>query len=225
MATKARKVTCPRVHSRTLKKRSRGKKPRARAVVECGEGPCEKMVRPGKRRELNLPPMSNSDDRLPRKMQNLLATKTALETKSRVSAKSSDGSHVFPSHSESNKETHSKGACKRRLGASKATLGDTSNDIRPELLGKEELRQYVVRTIRKNTHQYEKKKAFYARKKAKAALRKQKRRSERTDDTDGDSDSESGRGSSYNAYCPRFGEQAQAPPKLTSLKHPVLKRS
>ncbi len=177
--------------SKKQKKRERGQKFRIRKVLREDERPAEKNLGRGRVREFDIFPSDAGNDALPRKMRNLFSAKAALELKSTASS-----NPMYPC-----------APTKKKL----------QSDHRKEVLAKSDIgksaRQIVVEAVRKNSHQHEKKKAYYKKRDERKKMQREQRkmrRGRRSDDEDfmGDTDPK------FSWNHPRFGEQAQAPPKL-----------
>lgn len=207
------------------RKKSHGNKPRSKKLLTQSEQPPDKLLTGGKWRELDIAPSPNAGEVVPRKLRNLLAAKVAIEAKGFRKSKSLTAKNGLERNCEfeyncnisGRQKCQSQCATDRKSGSASVKSSDASPGLK-----KQQLRQLVVRTIRKNSHQYEKKKSYYARRDARALERKRRRKRPGCGKHSDGSDEEGGYAManerSHVASSPRFGEQASAPPKLTSLK-------
>lgn len=202
-------------HTKKGKKRVRGFKNKFRQVVPIGEQPDTKRLRNGRFRKLDIL-RPDSDDALPRKTKQLLASmgkpwpKAALPEPSASTSK--DGTvkeGVEPKHNGKNLSPHTKSndahtgiqsqgtieksSMGRRLPKEKnvaqgiqdgETLGELSHRVRKET------RKLYLESVRKNSHQWEKKKAHYEKRRKRLELRKKRRRGQALDEGSDDGNAE-----------------------------------
>jgi hypothetical protein len=193
------------------KKRVRGEKPRMRSVLRQYERPAQVNLGRGRTRALDVAPKRTAENAVPRRLRALLAAKAKLEMSLegkdailvgrglRRGSESRNNDHTGPKEksSESQKKPNALEAPKRMT--------------RKEIL---------IQSVRQNSHQVEKKRAYYAKKAERADLRKERRKRRRSGQSSDCSGSEDSDDVETHVKRPRFGEQAQAPPKLV----PVRKR-
>lgn len=199
-----------RTHNLKGKKRVRGFKAKARRLVPIGEAPDEKRLKSGKVRKFNLL-RPDSEDAIPRRTQELFersgnqvsnqsSTPTSFANSSNVSAKQPTRSAHNSSRpglsSDAGANTSTRGKERNvstKHGAVKGIQpGESMNDFSHRL--RTERRKLVLDTVRKTTHQWEKKKAHYEKRRKRLETRKKRRRgqvvedfdNEKMDDNDGD---------------------------------------
>lgn len=207
-----------KTHNLKGKKRVRGFKFKARRLVPIGEAPDEKRLKSGKVRKFNLL-RPDSEDAVPRRTQELFersgnqvskqpSLPTSFANSSNISAKQPTRSAHNSSRpglgSDAEGNTGKRGKPKNastKHGAVKGIqAGESMNDFSNRL--RTERRKLVFDTVRKTTHQWEKKKAHYEKRHKRLETRKKRRRgqvveedsdNEKMDNNDGDDTDEEAR--------------------------------
>lgn len=194
------------------KSRVRGEKPRERLVLRQDERSAEVKLGRGRIRELDVAPKRSSETAMPRKLRALLAAKASLEAKAAAKLRQTEVSAPLG----------------RGTSAKPVVAKPVATKVVPEQKRKT-TRQIVIETVRKCSHQHEKKKAFHAKREERAVARKQKRKRRRrqsvidSDDyiSSGDEGGEATHGDVHTRHESHVGfsskAQAQAPPRLQAV--------
>jgi hypothetical protein len=181
------------------------------SVLRQYERPAEVNLGRGRTRALDVAPKRTAEAAVPRRLRALLAAKAKLET----SAHGQNAVLVgrgFRLGSEANSQDNT-----ASKGQHTENRKHTSASETPQRMTRKEI---LIQSVRQNSHQVEKKRAYFAKKAERADRRKERRRRRKSGQSSDCSGSEDNDDNETSVKRPRFGEQAQAPPKLV----PVLKR-
>lgn len=204
------------------KKRVRGAKPKLRKVLGPGESSDAKKIGRGRVRQLDMSPARGAEEALPRRLRALLGARD------KIIRKQDDASvamRVVNTGAPPKRPSGQRAELPRREGAEGNQSARTKSQpakanvetVRSSGNKAKRTRDIVVQEMKAHSHQREKKRLFYEKRREKALARKERRKKRRRGrdsdgsgpDADYSSPSEDDTGS-----APRFGEQAEAPPKL-----------
>jgi hypothetical protein len=197
------------------KKRVRGEKPRERTVLRQYERPAELRLGRGRTRALDVAPTRTAETAVPRRLRALFAAKARIEKQSSdrqilsISARRVSGPAVVENGDDQ----------KSARGGAHLSKVNHGKSVKP--LRRMSRNEILIQSVRKNSHQVEKKRAYFAKKAERAQLRKERRKRKRSGhDSDSSDPADSESDGAAPVKRPRFGEQALAPPRLV----PVAKR-